>query len=118
MTFIGSTPTIRSAGMWSRRRRGGGNDLLDLSSTSDFGVRVNLSLGEAQVVNANLTLVLSSPEALEDIYGGDRGDVLLGNARPTGSGAGRATTTWPVGRARTRFWKSGRGISCWTTPAW
>ncbi len=58
---------------------GGGIDTLDFSSTGTLGVTVNLATAGAQVVNAQLTLVLSSGGMIENVIGGSRGDTLTGN---------------------------------------
>ncbi len=57
----------------------GGNDTLDFSSTTTRSVSVNLSLTTPQVVNAGLTLTLSSSTSVENIIGGSLGDSLTGN---------------------------------------
>lgn len=57
----------------------GGNDTLDFSSTITRRVSVNLSLATPQVVNAGLTLTLSSSTSVENIVGGSLGDSLTGN---------------------------------------
>ncbi len=59
---------------------GGGNDTLDFSETTSRNVVVNLSLASAQVVNAALTLILSSATTIENVIGGTRNDTLTGNA--------------------------------------
>ncbi len=67
----------------------GGKDTLDFSSTTTRTVTANLSLSAAQVVNAGLTLTLSSPATMENIIGGALNDSLTGNAlanRLTGRG--------------------------------
>ncbi len=67
----------------------GGIDTLDFSTTTTRAVTANLSLAAAQVVNAALTLTLSSPVTLENIIGGSLSDSLTGNAlanRFTGRG--------------------------------
>ncbi|MCY2968846.1 MAG: hypothetical protein NT069_35330, partial [Planctomycetota bacterium] len=57
----------------------GGIDSLDFSSTLTTGVQVDLSLATAQLVNGNLTLVLGSATAFENLTGGGGSDTLIGN---------------------------------------
>ena len=57
-----------------------GIDTLDLSSTTGQAIALNLGLTTAQIVNANLTLTLTSATALENITGGSLADTLTGNA--------------------------------------
>jgi Ca2+-binding RTX toxin-like protein len=59
---------------------GGGTDTLDFSLTTSRTVSVNLGLAGAQVVNANLSLTLSSGGTFENVIGGSLGDTLSGNA--------------------------------------
>jgi Ca2+-binding RTX toxin-like protein len=58
---------------------GGGVDLLDFSATTLRGVSVNLGRTSAQIVNSNLSLVLNSLSAFENVTGGSRNDSLTGN---------------------------------------
>ncbi len=58
---------------------GGGVDTLDFSTTTTVGVEVSLSLASAQVVNANLTLILSAGNSIENASGGSLDDILIGN---------------------------------------
>jgi Ca2+-binding RTX toxin-like protein len=58
---------------------GGGIDLIDLSSTASFGSTFNLGLSTTQVVNANLTLRLSSGAVIERMIGTELNDQLTGN---------------------------------------
>ena len=56
-----------------------GSELLDFSETQSVGVTVNLGITTAQVVNSNLTLTITSATVFEKVYGGARGDNLIGN---------------------------------------
>jgi hypothetical protein len=58
---------------------GGGMDLLDFSATTSRGVSVNLGRTSTQIVNSNLSLVLNSVSAFENVWGGDQDDTLTGN---------------------------------------
>ena len=58
---------------------GGGIDTLDFGLTTTRTIAVNLGLAGAQVVNAGLTLTLSSPTTLENVVGGTLADTLVGN---------------------------------------
>ena len=58
---------------------GGGTDTLDFSGTTTRNVVINLSTPTAQVVNAGLTLNLSSASTIENVIGGDLNDTLTGN---------------------------------------
>lgn len=57
----------------------GGNDTLDFAATS-AGLTVNLALATAQVLNASLSLVLSSSDAIENVIGGTGADTITGNS--------------------------------------
>ncbi|MCC6233547.1 MAG: hypothetical protein IT580_12930, partial [Verrucomicrobiales bacterium] len=69
---LGTDTVVESAG--------GGTDRLDFSQTTAFGVTVNLGLTTTQVVNSNLSLILSSGSTFENLRGGDGDDILIGNA--------------------------------------
>ena len=56
----------------------GGTDLVDFSATS-AEVTLDLSLTTLQVINANLSLVLSNGSVFENATGGNGNDTLLGN---------------------------------------
>ncbi|MBL9139058.1 MAG: M10 family metallopeptidase C-terminal domain-containing protein [Verrucomicrobiales bacterium] len=58
----------------------GGFDRIDFSPTNTVGVTVHLGLTTLQTVNANLTLVLSAVDVIENLRGGDNDDTLVGNA--------------------------------------
>ncbi|MCY2968767.1 MAG: M36 family metallopeptidase [Planctomycetota bacterium] len=58
----------------------GGIDLLDFSGTSSVGVTLNLALTTTQVVNANLSLALSSASAFEMVLGTSKDDTISGNS--------------------------------------
>ena len=72
---------------------GGGIDSLDFSGTTTRNIALDLSNAAAQVVNAGLTLTLSSATTLEDIVGGALNDTLTGNslANVLTGGAGNDT---------------------------
>ena len=72
---------------------GGGIDTLDFSGTTTRNLNVDLSNAAAQVVNAGLTLTLSSATTLENIIGGALNDTLIGNtlANVLAGGAGNDT---------------------------
>src|SRR5262249_41465084 len=59
---------------------GGGVDALDFSATTTRAVSINLGNAAAQVVNAGLTLTLSSGATIENVTGGALGDTITGNA--------------------------------------
>ena len=59
---------------------GGGIDTLDFSTTTTRNVGVDLSTPGPQVVNAGLTLSLSSNATMENVIGGALNDTLTGNA--------------------------------------
>lgn len=66
----------------------GGTDTLDFSTTAS-PITVDLGEGEAQTVNANLTLRLIACHSLENVVGGAGADSLTGNTldnRITGGG--------------------------------
>lgn len=58
---------------------GGGSDTLDFSTTTTRNVTIDLSNAASQVVNAGLTLILSSETAMENVVGGALNDTLIGN---------------------------------------
>jgi hypothetical protein len=58
----------------------GGQDLLDFSQTTTLGVDVNLNNTTAQVVNSFLTLTL--PLEIENVVGGAKVNILIGNNLP------------------------------------
>jgi Ca2+-binding RTX toxin-like protein len=59
---------------------GGGIDRLDFSTTSTRSIVVDLSLATPQVVNAGLTLTLSTGNSIENATGGSLNDILIGNS--------------------------------------
>jgi Ca2+-binding RTX toxin-like protein len=59
---------------------GGGTDTLDFSSTTDYGVTVNLSLPDSQLVNVNLRLTLGAAAVIENVVGSAMADSLTGNS--------------------------------------
>jgi Ca2+-binding RTX toxin-like protein len=78
---------------------GGGIDTLDFSATSSRTVTVNLGLAGAQLVNAGLTLTLSSGATIENVIGGALGDTITGNAlnNSLSGGAGNDTLNGGAG---------------------
>lgn len=58
---------------------GGGIDTLDFSSTSGHALVLNLAETDAQPVSPNLTLILAVGNALENIVGGAKNDLIFGN---------------------------------------
>ncbi len=58
---------------------GGGTDKLDFSSTTTRNITIDLSNAAAQVVNAGLTLTLSSDTTIENVAGGGGNDRFTGN---------------------------------------
>lgn len=58
----------------------GGIDTLDFSLTESAGLSINLAVAFSQVVNSNLTLVLSGANVIENVRGGQRDDVIIGNS--------------------------------------
>ncbi len=58
-----------------------GIDTLDFSATTTRNVSVNLELAGVQVINAGLSLRLSSSLTMENVIGGSLNDVILGNSR-------------------------------------
>ncbi|MCY2968006.1 MAG: M10 family metallopeptidase C-terminal domain-containing protein, partial [Planctomycetota bacterium] len=93
-TALGADTLIESAGA--------GVDTLDFSTTTTFAVAVNLASTASQVVNANLTLTLSSGDAFDNVTGGSLADTLVGDALAnvlTG-GAGDDTLTGGTGNDR------------------
>ncbi|MGV2333389.1 MAG UNVERIFIED_CONTAM: M10 family metallopeptidase C-terminal domain-containing protein [Planctomycetaceae bacterium] len=59
----------------------GGIDTLDFRGTSSHGVSIDLSRAAAQVVSTGyLTLTLLSDNSLENVLGGEQGDLLIGNS--------------------------------------
>ncbi|SFJ17171.1 SdrD B-like domain-containing protein [Planctomicrobium piriforme] len=71
-TSLGTDTLVENAG--------GGTDLLDFSQTSSLAIQLDLQQTAMQTVNSNLKLVLSSGSGFENVDGGSRGDVLLGNS--------------------------------------
>ncbi|MFO0943969.1 MAG: calcium-binding protein [Pirellulales bacterium] len=57
----------------------GGADSLSFESTTSQPISLNLGIITSQVVNSNLTLTLSSSSTFENVIGGARADVLVGN---------------------------------------
>jgi Ca2+-binding RTX toxin-like protein len=72
---------------------GGGVDTLDFSATTTRAVAVNLGVAGAQVVNAGLTLTLSSGATIENVIGGALGDTITGNALDNSLSGGAGNDT-------------------------
>ncbi len=58
----------------------GGTDTLDFSLTDTAAISINLSLATNQIVNPNLSLILTSATTFENVTGGSGNDNLTGNA--------------------------------------
>lgn len=58
---------------------GEGTDTLDFTNTTTHTVTLNLGQTVAQVVNANLSLLLSAADTFENALGGSLADTLVGN---------------------------------------
>jgi Ca2+-binding RTX toxin-like protein len=82
-----------------------GIDTLDFSATTGQAIALNLGLITAQVVNANLTLTLTSASAIENVTGGSLADTLTGNtlANVLVGGPGNDTLTGVAGNDVYRF---------------
>jgi ELWxxDGT repeat protein len=59
-----------------------GTDTVDFSTTTTHTVTLNLGQAAAQVVNANLSLLLSASDTFENALGGSLADTLIGNLGP------------------------------------
>jgi len=59
---------------------GGGSDTLDFSATTSQGISIDLNLATSQLVNANLSLLLTSASDFENVMGGTKNDTIYGNA--------------------------------------
>ena len=79
---------------------GGGIDTLDFSSTTIFGITVNLGQASAQNVCPNLTLTLSAANTVENVVGTSYNDTIVGNSLDNVifGGAGDDTITGIGGR--------------------
>jgi Ca2+-binding RTX toxin-like protein len=84
---------------------GGGIDTLDFSATTTRAVTINLGNPAAQVVNAGLTLTLSSGATIEIVRGGALGDSITGNAlnNVIEGGGGNDTLTGGAGNDKYLF---------------
>ncbi len=76
-----------------------GIDTLDFSATTTRGVTANLANAASQVINAGLSLTLSSATSIENMIGGVFGDTLTGNtlANVLTGGAGNDNLTGGAG---------------------
>ncbi len=76
-----------------------GIDTLDFSATTTRGVTANLANAASQVINAGLSLTLSSATSIESMIGGALGDNLTGNtlANVITGGPGNDTLTGSAG---------------------
>lgn len=79
---------------------GGGFDTLDFTTTTGQNVAIDLSNAASQVVNANLSLTLSSGSTFEKVIGGGLNDTITGNSLDNIllGGAGADTITGGAGR--------------------
>jgi Ca2+-binding RTX toxin-like protein/subtilisin family serine protease len=79
-----------------------GTDTLDFSSATTLAVTVNLAATTSQVVNSNLSLILSASGAIENVYGTPSDDFLSGNSLDNllKGGAGNDTYRFNVGVAQ------------------
>ncbi|MFM7845525.1 MAG: beta strand repeat-containing protein, partial [Planctomycetota bacterium] len=79
----------------------GGIDTLDFSSTTTASITINLGSATSQVVNSNLSLVLGSATAFENVIGGDLNDTIIGNSlnNVLSGGAGNDTYRFNAGAA-------------------
>ena len=59
---------------------GGGTDTLDFSGTTTRSITIDLSNAASQVVNAGLTLTLSSGATIENVIGTALNDTITGNS--------------------------------------
>lgn len=73
--------TDLSLGVDTLTDAGSNTDTLDFSATTTRSVTVNLDSTATQVVNAGLSLVLTSNAAFENVIGGALGDVFTANGR-------------------------------------
>ncbi|HEY8748507.1 MAG TPA: SBBP repeat-containing protein, partial [Tepidisphaeraceae bacterium] len=73
---------------------GGGTDTLDFSATSKGDIAINLSNASAQIVNANLTLTLSSGSTFENVIGGAGNDTIAGNSLANTLRGGKGNDTY------------------------
>ncbi len=81
--------TDQSLGVDTIDESGGGIDTLRFDTTTTRAVNVNLSIATSQVINAGLTLILSSGSTMENVIGGTLNDTVIGNSlnnRLTGLG--------------------------------
>jgi Ca2+-binding RTX toxin-like protein len=76
-----------------------GIDMLDFSATTTLGVTANLANAASQIINAGLSLTLSSATSIENMIGGALGDTLTGNtlANVITGGPGNDTLTGGAG---------------------
>ena len=58
----------------------GGIDTLGFTSTTTLGVTISLGVSTAQIVNSNLTLILSGELVIENLVGSQQDDSLTGNS--------------------------------------
>ena len=72
---------------------GGGIDTLDFSATTTRAVNINLGNAGAQVVNAGLTLRLSSASTIENVTGGSLNDTITGNSLANALAGGSGNDT-------------------------
>ncbi len=78
-TYVFLTPTLHWAPTHSTNQVGG-IDALDFRTTSTRSIAINLGLAGLQVVNAGLSLILTSGVTFEQVMGGNLGDTIVGNS--------------------------------------
>lgn len=73
---------------------GGGIDRIDFSATTGRNVTIDLSNAAPQIVNAGLTLTLSSATSIENVTGGSMNDTITGNSLDNGLAGGPGNDTY------------------------
>ena len=89
--------TTSPLGLYSIIESGVGIDTINLAS-STLPVTLNLGLAATQVVNTNLSLILSSASTIENATGGSADDVLTGNSLANTLVGGNGNDTLAGGR--------------------
>lgn len=86
----------------------GGDDTIDLSTTSGWSVTFDLSIVGAQTVTPLLNVILPAGSVIENVIGGSRDDTLIGNAASNRL-EGRNGNDVLIGRAGTNVLVGGLG---------
>jgi Ca2+-binding RTX toxin-like protein len=73
---------------------GGGTDKIDFSATTGRSITIDLSNAASQVVNAGLTLTLSSATTMENVTGGSLNDTITGNSLDNALAGGAGNDTY------------------------